>query len=163
MIEPKHLRDYVIRPVLREFSRVITYDTIGGNAEQLLLGTAFQESACCRYLHQLGAGPACGPFQMEPMTHNDLWVRILNNPKYAKIRDVVESFVIDNKRVADQMHGNLYYAAAMCRIKYYADPAHIPADLMGQAATWKRVYNTHLGKGTAEEYIANWNRFSQFL
>jgi hypothetical protein len=45
-------------------------------AEQLLLGTAMQESD---FIHrrQMGGGPACSFFRMEPATHNDIWQNFL--------------------------------------------------------------------------------------
>lgn len=54
----------------------------------------------------------------------------------------------------------LEYAAAMCRIHYLRDKATLPdaGDLAGQAATWKRVYNTALGHGTVAAYIRNYNK-----
>ena len=48
---------------------------IGGyseEAENLLMGTAAQESALGEYIRQLGNGPALGIFQMEPETFDDI-------------------------------------------------------------------------------------------
>jgi len=42
-------------------------------AEELLLGTAVQESLNFKYRRQMGGGPARGYFQMEPATHDDIW------------------------------------------------------------------------------------------
>jgi len=49
----------------------------GRAAEQLVLGTAIQESLLI-HRQQLGNGPALGLFQMEPATHNDCWQSYLN-------------------------------------------------------------------------------------
>lgn len=38
---------------------------------RLVLGIGNKETQY-RYLHQIGGGPALGPWQMEPATHNDL-------------------------------------------------------------------------------------------
>ena len=50
---------------------------------------------------------------------------------------------------------NISVGAAFCRIKYLRDRKPIPSwdDVEAQAAYWKRVYNTELGKGTIEHFI----------
>ena len=42
---------------------------------------------------------------------------------------------------------------AICRIHYWRKPGAIPAEIEGQAAYWKRHYNTPLGRGTVEKYL----------
>ena len=52
-------------------------------------------------------------------------------------------------------------AIALCRVHYlWFTPTEIPVDLDGQAAYWKRYYNTVAGAGTVEEYKRNWARFA---
>lgn len=151
-IDPDHLRQYVIRPAL---------EAVGlwsEKAEALLLGTAAQESACGHYLHQLDDGPAIGIFQMERATHDDVW------DSYLVYRPDISSAVRglarqhwDVENGAEEMAGNLLYAAAMCRIHYRRVPEPLPDadDLIGQAHYWKRHYNTLQGKGKVADYIAN--------
>jgi hypothetical protein len=129
-------------------------------AEQLMLGTACKESKCGLWLVQLGGGPALGLFQMEPgMTgHDDIWANYLAFQPDLTLRVKLLMILSETPR-AEEMVGNLYYACAMARIKYVRDFFEIPADLAGQAAYWKRVYNTRIGKGTIEEYIAAWHEF----
>lgn len=50
-------------------------------------------------------------------------------------------------------------ALMFCRLHYLRVPSPVPRDLAGQAAYWKQHYNTPLGKGTAEKYLADWDRF----
>ena len=45
---------------------------VSQEAENLLMGTAAQESALGEYIRQLGNGPALGIFQMEPETFDDI-------------------------------------------------------------------------------------------
>jgi hypothetical protein len=155
MIHVPHFVNYVITPVLK----ALDLDSIA--ARQLLLGTALQESNL-QYLHQLGTGPAVGVFQMEPRTHDDIWENYLSyKPDLAKkVRGLGprHSTAEMSPVAADEMHGNMYYAAAMCRAHYLRVPAALPApgDLDGQAAYWKEHYNTFLGAGTEEEYIENY-------
>jgi len=151
MIEPIDLLTLVIRPVLMDLGLHTT------KAELLILGTACAESDCGRYLKQRGDGPALGIFQMERATHDDLYENFLSFRPL--LRDRAWQYVTDGRQNAEEMIGNLYYATAMCRIHYLRDPEPIPDTLPGQAAYWKRVYNTEAGKGTVEKYIAKWNQF----
>jgi hypothetical protein len=127
-------------------------------AVELLLGTALQESGL-RYLKQLDDGPAMGPYQMEPATHDDIFENYLNyhaDMKQRVLRQVREGF----EPSAVNMAGNLYYATAMCRVHYWRVPEALPpqGDLSSQAAYWKEHYNTFLGRGTQTEYVENWER-----
>ena len=152
MIEPTHLLQLVIRPVLRDLG------LWSGAAEQLVLGTACQESQCGRYLVQLGGVKegGLGIYQCEPATHEDIFVNFLaNRPELeAKVCNLSVSKTYD-----DDLIGNLYYATAICRIHYLRDRAPIPSYLAAQAEYWKRVYNTEQGKGTVQQYMSNWNKF----
>ena len=55
----------------------------------------------------------------------------------------------------DQLRGNLFYAAAMCRIFYlrFQKPLPQPNDWEGMARYWKKYYNTHLGAGTVDGFL----------
>jgi len=122
-------------------------------ARELLLGTALQESRLT-YLVQLGKGPALGLFQMEPATHDDIWENFLAYKPELSGRIAQ----IEPEYDAHAMIGNLWYAAAMCRVHYFRAKASLPeaGDLNAQAAYWKRYYNTVRGAGTVDEYIHNW-------
>jgi hypothetical protein len=152
-IHPGQLRELVIRPALESL------DLYSLAAEELVLGTACQESHCGRYLHQLGAGPACGIFQMEPATHDDLWENFIN-PR-SMLREGLKG--ISLIQTADEMCFNLMYAAAMCRVHYYRVKAALPTagNLNGQAHYWKKYYNTELGAGTVAEYVKNWRAYAR--
>ena len=128
-------------------------------AVQLLLGTGAHESAGWQYRRQLGNGPALGYYQMEPFTHDDCWNNYLNyHPQLGqKILQVSGMFAPD----ASALEYNDVYAICMARVKYMRDSQPIPTDLFGQAAYWKRVYNTYLGRGTVEEYINHYQMFVQ--
>lgn len=147
-------RNTVIKPVLIKLG-------LGGDAaEELLLGTAVQESLNFRYRTQLGGGPAKGYFQMEPATHDDIWDNFL---KYRqKLSNDVASFL--SKKGADkitELENNDKYAAAMARVHYLRVAAPLPkaGDINAQANYWKQYYNTPLGKGKPYEYIEKWNKF----
>jgi len=147
-MNPVHFRDEVIIPTLRKINMH------SDSAVNLLLGTAIQESNL-HYLRQLDDGPALGFYQMEPSTHKDIW---LNYLKYRQ--PIVDSLASITKSTAPmQLVTNLAYATAMARIHYRRVPQALPDadDIHGLAQYWKDYYNTELGKGTAEEFIQNYN------
>lgn len=147
MIDVKQFTELVIQPALREIG------LYSEAAEELLLGTALQESRL-QYLKQLGRGPALGVFQMEPATYNDIWSNYL-----AYKPELAEKVArLAHKREAKSMATDLLFAAAMCRVHYLRVSAPLPGegDVPGQAAYWKEYYNTYLGAGTEDEYIENW-------
>jgi hypothetical protein len=151
-LDVAQFREHILQPVLEDI------DLYSLAAEELLLGTALQESHLT-YLKQIGGGPAVGVFQMEPATHDDIWLNYLeyDSELGGKVRDL--SFTpVD----AEEMMGNLYYAAAMCRVHYYRVSEALPdaGDIEAQAAYWKQYYNTPLGAGTVDEYIANWYKYT---
>lgn len=146
MINTGQLREYVIRPTLQ---RIGLWSQA---AENLVYGTGLVESAYT-FLDQTtpGPGPAYGFWQMEEATHNDLWANYL---KYQhELRDVL--LVMSGQGgllvpPVTTLHGNMFYAAAMCRVHYRRVQKALPAadDAAGLAAYWKEFYNTPLGAGT---------------
>jgi hypothetical protein len=57
---------------------------------------------------------------------------------------------------------DLQASIIMARIKYLSCPGqNIPDGLTGQAAYWKKYYNTALGAGTIDEYPANYRKYCQ--
>lgn len=121
-------------------------------AEQLVVGTAVAESKLT-YLIQVGGGPARGLFQIEPRTHDDLWTNFLEfNPE---LKNRVISLTVSNLPRIDQLIWNLYYSTAMCRILYRRIKEALPKadDWSGQAAYWKKYYNTYKGAGSVEHFL----------
>ena len=147
-------RDTVIRPVLVKLG-------LGGQAaEELLLGTAVQESLNFQYRTQVGGGPAKGYFQMEPSTHDDIWENYLEYRQ--KLSQDVNSFLPSkNPNKIMELENNDKYAAAMARIHYMRVAAPLPkaGDVIAQANYWKQYYNTSLGKGKPHEYVEKWKKY----
>ncbi|OUR88541.1 hypothetical protein A9Q81_23380 [Gammaproteobacteria bacterium 42_54_T18] len=144
----------VIRPVLKEM------DLYSLAAEELLLGTAVQESLNFTYRTQMGGGPAKSYFQMEPATHDDIWNNFLCYK--AELADkVIATLTAPNADKIDELENNDFYAAAMARVHYYRVPKALPdaGDLTGQAKYWKQYYNTPLGKGKVSEYVEKWELY----
>ena len=144
-LDVEQVRIEVVRPALRSiklWSRV---------AENLVLGTGIVESRL-KYIKQLGTGPALGLFQMEPFTHNDLWRTTLWGTELGmNVGNLIRPFH-GIAPPATQLIGNLWYAAAMCRVHYRRIRAPLPSDnAMDLARYWKQYYNTPLGAGTVEK------------
>ncbi len=145
-------RDDVIEPTLDGLG-------MGGDAaEELLLGTAIQESNLT-HRTQLGGGPGLGLYQMEPATHDDIW----NN--YLKYRPDLAAKISAFLTSQDKLHNlqfNDAYATAMSRVHYSRVSSSLPnaGDISGQASYWKAHYNTPLGKGTISQYIVNWKLYT---
>ncbi|MEY8199453.1 MAG: hypothetical protein RPS47_09450 [Colwellia sp.] len=148
MIKAEHLRDYIVRPTIK---RIGMWSPA---AENILIGTIYQESRGGYYLHQLGNGPALGVYQIEPATHNDVWKNYLNyrDALAKKVKNLAAPGVLD-----EQLIVNLSYATAIARIIYYRKPSALPAanDVQALGEYWKEHYNTEQGKGTVEEFVKN--------
>lgn len=128
----------VVRPTLNSIE-------MGGiDAERLLIGTALIESGL-KYLQQIG-GPACGVYQCEPATHDDIWRNFLVYRK--DVRDKIIKTMCREIDPIDQLRGNMIYATAMCRVHYLRvpDPLPHPDDAHGLALYHKKHYNTMKGK-----------------
>lgn len=139
-------RDYIVRPALQQINAWTPA------AEQLVMGTAMTESHVM-FVQQVGRGPARGFFQMEPVTHDDIWERYLSR-KPALLNNL-KALIMRDMDLHDQLRGNLFYAAAMCRIFYlrFKEPLPEMNDWPGMARYWKRYYNTHLGAGTPQHFL----------
>lgn len=152
MLNIKQFKSLIIAPALKAI------DLYSEAAEELILGTAIQESKLTA-LKQYGNGPALGLFQMEPATHEDIWNHYLRNRRELAFKASGLLIVDFHMDIVDQLTGNLWYAAAMCRIHYRRRPEALPpvGNTRAQADYWKMFYNTMSGKGTVEQYINSWN------
>jgi hypothetical protein len=148
-IQIDDLRSHIVRPVLRHL------DCWSEAAEELVLGTALTENyrGAPVSLDQDGGGPAIGLWQQEPATRIDIENNYLVYRPNLKARMDMLYMVWPLPDV--QLHGNLYLAAAMCRIQYWRQAEALPeaGDYEGQGAYYKEYYNTPLGAGSAEGYV----------
>lgn len=126
-------------------------------AVNLLLGTAAQESAFGTYLRQI-RGPALGVFQMEPATHEDIWIHYIVNRivLVEKIKEVAGSSLS-----IWALETNLAYQIIMTRLHYWRVSEALPDrdNIAGMALYWKKYYNTSQGKGTVQEFMRNYRRY----
>lgn len=142
-MNPGHLLRYVIAEALKR----IGMDS--PQARALMLGTAMVESNLTE-LQQHG-GPAIGLWQVEPATHDDIWLNYL-----AYRPDISRTFseLAVGDPTPDQMRWNLLYACAMARLIYWRSPRALPAlQPFDMAKMWKSVYNTELGAGDVHKAV----------
>lgn len=130
-------------------------------ASQLIMGVVWQESGKCKYLVQLGDGPALGFIQMEPATHDDIWKNYLayKKDRAEYVRGLALGEDVDEDTIPNYMslRDSLPYQIAMCRCHFLrvSDPLPKAGDVEGMGAYWKKFYNTEKGKGTVEEFVKN--------
>ncbi|MFA7347274.1 MAG: hypothetical protein WCZ86_05900 [Desulfurivibrionaceae bacterium] len=126
-------------------------------AVNLLLGTAAQESRFGTFLKQIGTGPALGVFQMEPATERDIWENYL---RYHPDLIAMITGATGATGPGQHLRWNLAYQIAMARVHYLRRKQPLPSagDLPGLAGYWKQHYNTTMGAGTVEEFMANYRR-----
>jgi hypothetical protein len=124
-------------------------------AEDLLMGTAAQESRLGKYIAQI-SGPAKGIFQMEPATEKDLW-------NYISRKDLTDLVGSTSGVFAPNLlhlEGNLIYQIVIARIFYRRVKEAIPEGLVPQAKYYKKYWNTELGKATVDQYVKNYTTYT---
>lgn len=159
-----HLKNEIVQPAL-------DYLGLGGaRAINQVTGTFLAEGYAggSTYLKQLGKGPAVGAMQMEPATYNDIWKNFLASSKrshlVALLKNIAGEFNTDNVGIPKPttMTGNIFFAAAMCRVFYLRVPTALPlaTDASGMAQYHKKYYNTALGKAVWQDNV---DRFQQAI
>jgi hypothetical protein len=140
----------------RDIKKIINYtlDKLDMNSEEaseLIFKTGEAESGY-RALSQRG-GPAVGFFQVEPDTILDTW------DNYAMYRPELKTKLwgigFDDTKAEMCVMSSIALQVAFCRLKYRRDPHPLPkvGDIEAQAKYWKRVYNSHKGRGTIKHFI----------
>lgn len=166
MIKPTELRDHVIQPTLSRMAYY--YKGISSPAAvNLLIGTAVHESTIGNetYLRQRGDGPAKGIYQIERATEQSIFNDHLKFAGGDRQNMVQELAIHRANGVAGgstlDLCGNLPYQTAIARLIYwyreFTWPSD-PTDVEALGMIWKRCYNTHLGKGTVEQFVEHFPR-----
>lgn len=172
-MNPEQLLELIITP---------THKYMGGNyqsdsADLLSLCTAAIESDCGYYIKQVN-GPALGPWQMEPDTHQDIWDNcdaIESTSSY--FFKLIISLGVDaappcfkREVMANRdLIMSPMYACAMARLKYSMDSNPLPKvtgnrkeDEANFYDYYKRVYNTELGKSTFAKWQVKMEKHKVF-
>lgn len=141
---PDQFRKHVVSPVLAKM------DMWSMDAENLLVGTAIHESDGMRRITQYN-GPALSYYQIEPDTLDDLYNNFL--VYRPEMKELLDDFKIPSLSNNYNLMMNAAYATAAARLQYYRVKEAIPKSLEGQAAYWKKYWNTEKGAGTDQQYI----------
>ena len=146
------------RDILREI--LVPANLYSEAAEELLFGTAAQESLLGHYLRQYPEGPANGIFQIEEGTERDLWKNYLYfRPGYIETINFITG-VCDYDHT--QMRTNLGYQILAARFQYLRVPRPLPdpKNVPSMAVYWKLYWNTLEGKGRPNEFVQNYLKFA---
>lgn len=168
-------RRQVVRPALQEIQ------LWSESAEILLTGTAIAESRLT-WQRQIGGGPALGPYQIEPRTHQSLWADLLayrsdlsgrilrmlgrspadaphTHEGWADWARLQQDSLVYHRGVESIAEG-WWYATAIARCRYLWDRDPLPDadDVRGLAETYKRAYNTIHGAATVAGSIPHMER-----
>lgn len=148
------LREFVVQPVLQKLDRVVPYSE---TAVELLMMTQAHETQGGRYIKQV-QGPACGIYQIEPATHEDIWKNFLKY-KGQRVMEWVRDWITAAGTEEQELCGNLLYQTAIARMIYYRDPEPLPSEdlrtvegVLQLARYAKRVWNTSAGKASVQDY-----------
>lgn len=124
----------------------------------LALMCAAHESHMGSFLKQV-KGPALGMYQMEPRTHDDIWVNGVHDRP--DIRGWLYSWAVEGGvHKSEEMSWNHRYATAMFRAHFLRFKEGIPKSLEDQAKYLKKYWNGP-GKATPQEYLQDYRRYVQ--
>lgn len=126
---------------------------------KMIFETACVESNCGEYIKQIN-GRACGIFQIEPNTAQDI---IDNYIKYrSRYKDIFNLLYIKTFTLPQNLKYNLAFSVFMCRMFYMRIKESIPNTVEKRAEYWKKYYNTEQGKGTTTDYIRKVGKYGKF-
>lgn len=128
---------------------------------EIMVGIVATESGFTHRV-QIGGGPACGLFQIEPDTAFDVYLNYLRRKPDRLNRLMMLSFDMpvfffpariclpDLLKVWDD------FSFLIARCVLLRRPEPIPKDVEAQARYYKRWYNTPDGAGSVEKYLKDW-------
>jgi len=146
--------------MIQEIKEIVEYslyklNCYSDDALALVVRTGMAESG---YRELKGYGkhnPAIGFWQIEPATLYDMMKNFLSYRK--KYKDALKELGMEFKGddIEISVMSNMAVQAALCRLHYRRDKQAIPSwdDIEAQGLYWKRVYNTHKGRGTVRHFM----------
>jgi hypothetical protein len=160
MISIKQIRSLIERTCSAMGEKFASDDAV-----ELVLVTGIVESRY-KYLRQLGDGPACSFWQVEPATCVDNLVHYLKHRK-SLIVSCAEASRVDSKYWqvydediwADILEKNIAAGIVHCRLKYWRVPKPVPNTTQGKADYWKKYYNSEGGAGNPEHFVEASNKW----
>lgn len=154
MIRAEDFRELIVEPTLKALAEAeprINSDS----AVELMMGTAAQETDLGFYLKQHPRGPGLGIYSIEPATHKDV-LRYLDRPDKNRLKAAVMK--INDTRDDLALVGDLYYATAIARVRYWYEASPLPDGLVGQAQYWDIHFNAN-NINQIDEYLDSYRQF----
>lgn len=154
MFNVNQLKSEIIKPTLD------LLNMHSENAVELLVFTCACESKGGTYLKQI-KGPALGIYQMEPNTHQDIWVNYIYN-NGALVQKMALNFNCVTVPTASRLIYDLMYSTAMARLHYRRFKEALPnyKDVEAMYAYYKKYYNTPAGKARKDYAIKDYEKFT---
>lgn len=151
---PDQLRNYVIKTTLKQLGEW------SPAAEQLLLGTAAQESGLGFHLKS-GRKQGLGIYQITPRTHINIWDRYLVH--LPDLASGIRGLASQHEFLAHphaELATNLSYATAIAWMIYRRCNKPLPQDgcIEDIARYWARHFHTK-PNGTAQDFIISYHKF----
>lgn len=139
---------------------------LGANKEDLrnlLRETAIAESNYGRAIYDNKRGFGYGAFQFDKIGMKQALQVAQDKGLIVKIQ-LSDMYPFDispanYKQVYDEFQQKSILQAILCRMYYLGIKEKIPSTLEGRARYWKKYYNSELGAGTPEKYIARVRAF----
>lgn len=151
------LIEHVFIPVCRRLS-IANPAMYSLPAIVLMSATAATESRGGRAIRQDNNGPARGIFQEEPIRYDDIENYLDKHLDLGMI--VRDTRLINGPQGINQLQGNLYLAAAHCRVGYFMCAEPLPD--IKKDAVWeyyKRWWNSYAGAATREKFFTDWELY----
>jgi hypothetical protein len=153
MLNINQFRELIVKSSLND---LLLYSK---DAEELMIFTCAVESDGGTYIRQI-KGPALGIYQMEPQTHNDIWMNYIYGHGALSMR-LFANFDISNRPDESRMIYDMRYSTAMARIHYLRVKDSLPP-CHNVEAIWeyyKKYYNTVKGAAQKDESIKKYHDF----
>lgn len=153
MFNVSQFEEFILTPtlsLLQKYSR---------DAVELLIFTCAAESNGGTFIRQI-EGPALGIYQMEPATHQDIFINYIH--KNSSLMSILGlNFQCNGFIDAERMVYDIRYATVMARLHYSRFPEPLPNknNIEGMFKYYKKYFNSPLGKSTKAESIKKYKSF----
>lgn len=128
-------------------------------AVYLLCETAAAETQYGTYADPTPNGAGRGLYQCDEMPFKD----VISRARRDDIAAIKTAFDVDLTIAQwNDLNYSPLLATIVARLHYKLRPGAIPLSLQGRAQYWKTYYNSVLGKGTVEHYIASAHKFRNY-
>jgi hypothetical protein len=146
MLKLSEMRELVVRPAIRHIG------LWSKEAEELVMATAMMES---RFVHL-----STGLWNITKERYWVVYVEMLEGNNYLMTKTM--DYQLPNIDPIDQLPGNHFLGAIICRLYYRMNDDPLPRSVKGMADYWKEHYETFLGKKKSKEFMHQALRMYQY-